>query len=1078
MGQLKLGTYHDNLVFNVIPLDATHDVILGTPWLLKLNPDIDWTTGTVKFSHHAKFHVLNSKSCQPPSIPILSAVSFSRELKRSGELFLATVSDCAEQPSIASSDVDPAVANIKTEFSDVLVSSLPTGLPPSRAVDHTIELEPGHTPPSRPTYRLSYEEQDELKRQLTELVDSGRIRPSTSPYGAPILFVRKKEGGFRMCIDYRALNKLTIKNKYPLPRIEELLDRLHGAQWFSKLDLASGYHQIRVAAEDIPKTAFRTRYGLYEFMVMPFGLTNAPATFQRLMNDIFRPFLDDFVIVYLDDILVYSRTKEEHAEHLRAVLTKLREHKLYAKLSKCTFFTQALDYLGHRITSDGIRVDDSKVKAVVSWPQPTNITELRGFLGLANFYRKFVAGFAHRAAPLTDRLRQDQPASPWTDAQQAAFEDLKAALSSAPVLVSPDPNIPFTVHCDASKLAIGAVLSQEQGKGLQPVAYESRKLNPAERNYSTYEKELLSVVHALVTWRHYLQGSKFTVYVITDHQSVRHICTQPVISSPRQARLMEKIQTFDCEISYQAGKQNVVADALSRRPFINSITISASDFLTDVQAAYSNDEFYQQQLQLHEQNKPTTGYEFKDDILYANHNDQLKLYIPADDSLRTRILRECHDTTTSGHPGVSRTVELVLRQFYWPRLRDTVKLYVQSCEQCQRTKARNQPPYGLLQPLPIPEEPWSVVTTDLIVGLPRTAQGYDAIATFVDKLTKMAHFLPTNTTVDAPGYAKLYFDNIVRLHGVPVRIISDRDSKFTSHFWKSLQSLLGTKLSMSSAYHPQTDGQSERANRSVEDYLRCYVNDRHNNWDQCLSAAEFAFNNAVNASTGFTPFFLNYGYHPRTPTSLISPTCPTSPVPSTTTFHSQLRANLEAAKQSLEKARARQAYYADQHRLPHQFKVGDKVLLSTENLRPAQDDHVPKLSPRYIGPFLLVKQQSPVAFQLELPKSMRVHPVFHTSLLKPYHENPPMFKERETVNRPGPAYTTKAGHDYYVVERIVDRKDFPVGRTKRTATKWLVQWEGYPESDNTWEPRSTFATKELKLMLAEFNAAFDSRSKR
>jgi hypothetical protein len=389
--------------------------------------------------------------------------------------------------------------------------------------------------PHRAIYRMSYEEMNELKRQLADLLHKGFIRPSTSPFGAPVLFVHKKEGTLRLCVDYRALNKITIKNRYPLPRIDELMDRLVGSCYFTKIDLYSGYHQIRIKPEDIPKTAFRTRYGHYEFLVLPFGLTNAPATFMTLMNDVFRKYLDQFVIIYLDDILIYSKSKEKHITHVRKVLDVLRTHKLYAKISKCEFFQKQVEYLGHFISQEGISVDKRKVEVLQKWPTPANISELRSFLGLASYYRKFVSHFSSIASPLTQLLHKDQKYE-WNEDREKSFQELKQHLTSAPVLLLPDPTKPFSVTADASDLAIGAVLSQNQGKGEQPVAYESRKLSPAEINYPIHEKELLAIVHALKLWRPYLEGTKFTV--ITDHASLEFIKSQSTLSR-RQARWLE-----------------------------------------------------------------------------------------------------------------------------------------------------------------------------------------------------------------------------------------------------------------------------------------------------------------------------------------------------------------------------------------------------------------------------------------------------------------------------------------------------------------------------------------------------------
>jgi len=385
--------------------------------------------------------------------------------------------------------LNPQAQKIFKEFPDVFPKSLPDQPPPKRNVDHAIDLVPGAEPPFRPIYRLTYQEMNELKNQLTELLKKGFIRPSVSPYGAPVLFVHKKEGTLRLCVDYRALNKITIKNRYPLPRVEDLTDRLTGAKYFTKIDLYSGYHQVRIREEDVPKTAFRTRYGHFEFLVLPFGLTNAPATFMTLMNDIFREFLDKFVVVYLDDILVYSKTKEEHYKHLHQVLNTLRKHKLYAKISKCELFQTKVEYLGHYISDQGISVDERKVVAIKNWNIPTNLTELRSFLGLANYYRKFVLNYSTIASPLTQLLHKDQPYV-WGELQQVAFNEIKERLTSTPVLLIPNPELPFTVTTDASDLAIGAVLSQNQGKGDQPIAYESRKLTSAEKNYPVHEKQL------------------------------------------------------------------------------------------------------------------------------------------------------------------------------------------------------------------------------------------------------------------------------------------------------------------------------------------------------------------------------------------------------------------------------------------------------------------------------------------------------------------------------------------------------------------------------------------------------------
>ena len=359
----------------------------------------------------------------------------------------------------------------------------------------------------------------ELKALLQELLNKGFIRPSASPWGAPVLFVKKKDGSFRMCIDYRQLNKVTIKNKYPLPRIDDLFDQLQGACVFSKIDLRSGYHQLKMRATDVPKTAFRTRYGHYEFVVMSFGLTNAPAAFMSLMNGIFKPYLDLFVIVFIDDILVYSKSKKEHEEHLRMVLEMLREKKLYAKFSKCEFWLDAVSFLGHVVSKDGVMVDPSKIETVKNWVRPTNVSEIRSFVGLASYYRRFVKGFSSIASQLTNLTKQNVPFV-WSDECEESFQKLKTLLTTAPILTLPVEGKNFIVYCDASYSGLGAVLMQEKSV----IAYASRQLKVHERNYPTHDLELAAVVFALKQWRHYLYGVKCEVY--TDHRSLQYVFTQ------------------------------------------------------------------------------------------------------------------------------------------------------------------------------------------------------------------------------------------------------------------------------------------------------------------------------------------------------------------------------------------------------------------------------------------------------------------------------------------------------------------------------------------------------------------------
>ncbi|GJY56986.1 putative nucleotidyltransferase, ribonuclease H [Tanacetum coccineum] len=439
---------------------------------------------------------------------------------------------------------------------EVFPKELP-GLLPPRQVEFRIDLILGAAPVARAPYRLAPSEMKELSKQLQELLEKGFIRPSSSPWGAPVLFVKKKDGSFRMCIDYRELNKLTIKNRYPLPRIDDLFDQLQGSSVYSKIDLRSGYHQLRIREEDIPITAFRTRYGHYEFQVMPFGLTNAPAVFMDLMNRVCKPYLDKFVIVFIDDILIYSKNKEEHGEHLKTILNLLRSEKLYAKFSKCDFWLDSVQFLGHVIDSSGVHVDPAKIEAIKNWAAPTTPTEVRQFLGLAGYYRRFIKEFSLISKPLTKLTQKNKPYV-WGDDEEEAFQTLKLKLCSAPILSLPEGSEDFVVYCDASLKGFGAVLMQRE----KVIAYASRQLRKNEENYTTHDLELGAVVFALRLWRHYLYGTKCTVY--TDHKSLQYILDQKELNM-RQRRWIELLSDYDCVIRYHPGKANVVADALSRK---------------------------------------------------------------------------------------------------------------------------------------------------------------------------------------------------------------------------------------------------------------------------------------------------------------------------------------------------------------------------------------------------------------------------------------------------------------------------------------------------------------------------------
>ncbi|GJU95618.1 putative reverse transcriptase domain-containing protein [Tanacetum coccineum] len=493
---------------DLMPVEmGTYDIIIGMDWLTKYQAIIDCAKKIVRIPFGSEiliFHGDGSRNKRGTRLNIISCTKAQKYLLQGCHVFLAhiTIKETGDKSKKKQLQDVPIVKN----FPEVFPEDLP-GLPHTRQVEFHIDLVPGAAPVARAPYRLAPSEMKELADQLQELSDKGFIRPSSSPWGAPVLFVKKKDGSLRMCIDYRELNKLTVKNRYPLPRIDDLFDQLQGSSVYSKIDLRSGYHQLRVREEDISKTAFRTRYGHYEFQVMPFGLTNAPAVFMDLMNRVCKPYLDKFVIVFIDDILIYSKNKQEHEEHLKIILELLKKEELYAKFSKCEFWIPKVQFLGHVIDNKGIHVDPAKIESVKDWASPKTPTEIRQFLGLAGYYRRFIEGFSKIAKPMT-KLTQKKVKFEWGDKQEAAFQLLKQKLCSAPILALPEGSEDFIVYCDASKKGLGAVLMQRE----KVISYASRQLKIHEKNYTTHDLELGAVVFALKIWRHYLYGTKCRVY--------------------------------------------------------------------------------------------------------------------------------------------------------------------------------------------------------------------------------------------------------------------------------------------------------------------------------------------------------------------------------------------------------------------------------------------------------------------------------------------------------------------------------------------------------------------------------------
>ncbi|KAK1641612.1 hypothetical protein QYE76_059417, partial [Lolium multiflorum] len=881
-------------------------------------------------------------------------------------------------------------APARSEFIDVFPQDVPPGLPPIRGIEHQIDLIPGASLPNRAPYRTNPEETKEIQRQIQVLQDKGYIRESLSPCAVPIILVPKKDGSSRLCTDCRSINNITIRYRHPIPRLDDMLDELSGSIMFSKVDLRSGYHQIRMQLGDEWKTAFKTKFGLYEWLVMPFGLTNAPSTFMRLMNEVLRAFIGRFVVVYFDDILIYSKSLEDHLDHLRAVFNALRDARLYGNLEKCTFCTNRVAFLGYVVTAQGIEVDPAKIEAIKSWPQPKTVTQVRSFLGLAGFYRRFVKDFGSIAAPLNELTKKDVPFV-WGDAQQDAFMILKDKLTHAPLLQLPDFNKTFELECDASGIGLGGVLLQE-GK---PVAYFSEKLSGPSLNYSTYDKELYALVRTLETWQHYLWPKEFVIH--SDHESLKHIRSQAKLNR-RHAKWVEFIESFPYVIKHKKGKDNVIADALSRRYTM----LSQLDFkifgLETIKEQYLHDADFKDVLLNCKDGRTWNKFVFNDGFVFRAN----KLCIP-DSSVRLLLLQEAHGGGLMGHFGVKKTEDVLAAHFFWPRMRRDVERFVARCTTCQKAKSRLNP-HGLYMPLPVPSVPWEDISMDFVLGLPRTQKGRDSIFVVVDRFSKMAHFIPCHKTDDATHVADLFFREIVRLHGVPNTIVSDRDTKFLSHFWRCLWAKLGTKLLFSTTCHPQTDGQTEVVNRTLSTMLRAVLKKNLKLWEECLPHIEFAYNRSLHSTTKMCPFEIVYGFVPRAPIDLL-------PLPSSVqndldaTQRAELILKLhETTKDNIERMNAKYKIAGDRGRKHVVFDVGDLVWLHLRKDRfPALRKS--KLMPRAAGPFKVLEKINDNAYKLELPAELGpVSPTFNIADLKPYFGEEDELASRTTSIQEG-------GHD-------------------------------------------------------------------
>ncbi|SCV72358.1 BQ2448_3895 [Microbotryum intermedium] len=846
-----------------------------------------------------------------------------------GEPVRASIWACLahlEEQQVEESRLRALESAFRNEFLDRFPADI---LPVSQyesKVCHRIALKPGMKTPRQPTYGTPMRWRTAWRRLLDQHLAAGRLCPSSSEYSLPAFIIPKKGMDTdpsimpRWVNDYRILNAATVPDRTPLPLPDKILSVSARARFWSKIDMTNSFFQTKMAKEDIPKTAVATPWGLFEWVVMPMGLSNAPATHQRRVNEALSNLIGKSCFVYLDDITIFSNTIEDHQTHVREVLEALRRADLYCSPKKTKLFTTSCDFLGHVISRNGIAADQSKVDRIVEWPRPRTVTELRGFLGLVQYLRKFINGLTQHTKPLLDLTSKNANVRlMWGVEQEQHFNAIKAIVTSLPCLKPIDHTEladPLWVMTDASNVGIGAVLLQGQDwRKAHPVAYWSRQYISAEANYPTHEQELLAVVGALHQWRVNLMGVHFTV--LTDHELLKYLKTQENLSK-RQARWVERLADYDFDITYIPGGENTVADAMSRYSFpqVESDSVQAvSEMDVDTQLrgriveGYESDPFCQQ---VKRNLNSSPGFSQVDNVLYFEG----RMVVPAVPQLREDILHDAHDAL--GHFGSRKTFHHLSWTFFWPRMRSLCDTYVLTCNVCQRTKAGTTGAVGTSHGLSVPNEPMKEVALDFVGPLPKS-QGFDMLLTITNCLSGYMRLLPSRATDTAKDVAKCFHEGWHRFFRPPTCLVSDRDKLFTSHFWWAYHNLMGTWLSMSTSFHPETDGRSERTNKTAIQALQAVVNHQQNDWVRHLANIEFTINASVNASMNKLPFEVVLGRSPRLlPTSLNRPDLPDVP----------------AASDLISKQKAVLVEQVNRHRRPEpDIAVGDLVMVDTHDRR-------------------------------------------------------------------------------------------------------------------------------------------------
>jgi hypothetical protein len=994
------------------------------------------------------------------------------------------------------------------EFAEVFSKEASNVLPPPRAYDHKIQIEDPKGPESlgySPLRQQSTYELQEVKRFLEENLQRGFIEPSQSPFASPVLFVKKPNGALRFCVDYRKLNDITRKDRYPLPLIHETLARLARAKIYTKLDIRQAFHRIRMHPDSEELTTFRTRYGAYKCKVLWEGLTNGPATYQRYMNDVLFEYLDVFCTAYLDDILIYSDDPLEHDEHVRKVLQRLRDAGLQADIKKSEFKVKRTKYLGFIISTEGIEVDPKKISVVKNWQPPRNVKGVQGFLGFCNFYRRFITEYGRIAKPLTALTRKGLVFK-WTDQCQEAFNKLKEAMLSAPILRYYDPELPTMVETDASNGVVAGVLSQQDSETelWHPIAFFSKNMQPAELNYDIHDKEMLAIVLSLGEWRAELEGLQevpFKIY--SDHRALEYFMTTKILSA-RQARWAEYLSRFYFKLMYRAGKSNERADALSRK-YEDTIAQDRvmAEYRTQVflpRSKISDEVIHDLQLAPIDGSPPENETEYDSiqlvDKLLSDNRTSLeleelrakatkeqedtwqlqnglllrygKLYVPNTMltdvmPLRTALIKEAHDQPLMGHPGRAKLRQLLQSRYYWPGQGSDIDRYRDNCHTCRRSHVPRDKKPGLLHPLPIPDHPWQHVSVDF-KKCPESKKGYNMVAIFVDRLGKRPITIPVRDTVTARELAPLFLTHVVRHVGVPETIVSDRGPQFISDFWNEFCKRIGTKLKLSTANHPQTDGQTEIVNQYFDQRLRPYLNYYQDDWDEWVAMIDYQQAALSHETTGQSPFTTERGYEPRTSFDWESQVKPGATRreklnrEEAKALITRLQDCWKQAQANMARSQQRYALQANKHRRPVDFGVGDKVWVTTKhwkNERPSR-----KLANQMEGPYEILEKVGH-SFKLKLPESMKIHPVFHAEKLRKDPANPLPGQS----NPEPPPLELQDDETEYEVQEVLATKLI------RGKLKYRVQWKGW-DPDPEWYPASSLSNS--PLLLQEFHTKHPS----